>query len=254
MCFPDNAYPPSAAVQLGVASQSDIILTAEDGNRFGAYSAEPAVPSGAGIVILPDLRGLGPYYRELAQRFAGAGVRAVAIDYFGRTAGLPGERNENFDSRPHLEKTTVETIAADGAAAAQHLRSSGPDALSLFTLGFCFGGGHSWVQGALLPGVSGAIGFYGRPSTVTPFIPQLRAPLLILRAGQDVIAASDYEQFERDLKAHGKEYEIHVYPNAPHSFFDRRFAEYAEECADAWQRMLDFIARRTQRSPGAVLA
>jgi carboxymethylenebutenolidase len=34
-----------------------------------------------------------------------------------------------------------------------------------------------------------------------------------------------------------------VYPDAPHSFFDRRFDEYRSECDDAWRRMLDFIDR-----------
>jgi carboxymethylenebutenolidase len=33
-----------------------------------------------------------------------------------------------------------------------------------------------------------------------------------------------------------------TYPGAPHSFFDRRYEEHAEACADAWRRMLAFLA------------
>ena len=34
---------------------------------------------------------------------------------------------------------------------------------------------------------------------------------------------------------------IVIYPGAPHSFFDRRFEEHAEACADAWRRVLAFL-------------
>ena len=39
------------------------------------------------------------------------------------------------------------------------------------------------------------------------------------------------------------DHEIHVYPGAPHSFFDRRFEQYADACEDAWRRMLAFIQK-----------
>ena len=48
-------------------------------------SADPA--DGRNVVILPDVRGLHPYYEALAVRFAEAGFHAVAFDYFGRTQG-----------------------------------------------------------------------------------------------------------------------------------------------------------------------
>ena len=49
-------------------------------------------------MILPDVRGLHPFFEELALRFAEAGVHAVAIDYFSRTAGT-GRASADFDSR-----------------------------------------------------------------------------------------------------------------------------------------------------------
>ncbi|MGB7860413.1 MAG: dienelactone hydrolase family protein [Acidimicrobiia bacterium] len=35
--------------------------------------------------------------------------------------------------------------------------------------------------------------------------------------------------------------EVVVYPGAPHSFFDRKYSEFADESADAWNRVLNFI-------------
>jgi carboxymethylenebutenolidase len=34
---------------------------------------------------------------------------------------------------------------------------------------------------------------------------------------------------------------MHVYPDAPHSFFDRTSGEYQQECDDAWRRILAFV-------------
>ena len=53
---------------------------------------------------MPDVRGLHTFYKELAERFAEAGLHAIAIDYFGRTAGLTG-RDEEFPFREHVEQT-----------------------------------------------------------------------------------------------------------------------------------------------------
>ena len=67
----------------------------------GSWRSVPGRPSRAApaIVILPDVRGLHPYYEELALRFAEAGIDALAIDYFGRTAGIDTPRDDTFEYR-----------------------------------------------------------------------------------------------------------------------------------------------------------
>ena len=102
---------------------SRITLTADDGNRFLAFRARATQPSGAGVVILPDVRGLHPYYEELALRFAEAGIDAVAFDWFGRTAGLETPRDDAFEYAPHVAQTTWTGIAADIRAAAAEVGS-----------------------------------------------------------------------------------------------------------------------------------
>ena len=87
--------------------------------------ALPAEPARTGVVLLPDIRGLHPYYVALAERFAEAGVAAVAIDWFGRTAGVAegGTRGEDFDWQSHIPRTTPEGVDADVTAAIAHLRA-----------------------------------------------------------------------------------------------------------------------------------
>jgi carboxymethylenebutenolidase len=245
MCYSDDALPPLPPIRGAAADSGDIELTSADGNRFGAYFARAAEPSGAGIVILPDVRGLHEFYKELARRFAEAGVDAVAIDYFGRTAGI-GPRDEAFAFRPHVEQTTPEALDADAAAGAAFLRSEEGGAVgSVFTVGFCFGGSNSWRQSATGPEIAGTIGFYGVPARVRDYISQMKSPLLLLVAGADHTPQEEFQKFDQELREAGVPHEMRVYEGAPHSFFDRTYAEHQAACDDAWRRMLDFMRKNS---------
>src|SRR5215471_7260733 len=135
MCYDDNARPPLPPGANGQAKGEDLVLTAADGNRFAAYLARPSQPTGAQIVIYPDVRGLHQFYKELALRFAEVGITALAIDYFGRTAGLTA-RDDSFDFMPHVQKLQLDTIFADVAAALAHMRAGAGADRATFTVGF----------------------------------------------------------------------------------------------------------------------
>ena len=248
MCFDRDSLPPIPVLSGAAVSHDDLVLEADDGNRFAAFSATPDEPSGTGIVILPDIRGLYRFYEELALRFAERGHAAIAFDYFGRTAGVE-KRDDDFEWGPHVQATTGEGVQADVGAAAATLRDQG--AAQLFTVGFCFGGRHSWLAAASGHGLAGAVGFYGRPGIArdgsngpTRRAGELQAPILALMGGADEgIPVSEVREFERALEAAGVEHEIAIYEGAPHSFFDRKFEEFADASADAWNRTLGFIER-----------
>jgi carboxymethylenebutenolidase len=72
----------------------------------------------------------------------------------------------------------------------------------------------------------------------------MRGPVLGLYGGADEgIPQEQIDAFEQNLASAGVDHEIVIYPGAPHSFFDRRFEEHAEACADAWRRVLGFLQR-----------
>jgi carboxymethylenebutenolidase len=249
MCFDLDSSPPIAPISGAAISHRDIVLEAADGNRFAAFAASPDESSGIGVVILPDVRGLYRFYEELALRFAERGYAAVAFDYFGRTAGAE-KRDDDFEYMPHVEQTTHAGIQADVAACVAQLRESGCE--SIFTVGFCFGGRNSWLAAASGHGLAGAIGFYGRPAAGRPDdtpgaierAADMQAPILGLMGGDDPsIPVEEAEAFDRALDDAGVEHEIVVYPEAPHSFFDRKFEEFADASEDAWNRVLAFLER-----------
>src|SRR5256886_8110065 len=222
MCYTNAARSPLPPIMGGSTDDADLVLTAADGNRFRAYAARAATPSGAGVVIIPDPRGVHPFYKDLARRFAQAGIDAVVIDYIDRTAGMV-DRPENFDLRAAIGKTTNEGIAADVATGMAYLRSpAGGGVESVFTVGFCFGGAQSWRQSAAQPGLSGAIGFYGIPSRVRDVVPQMRAPPLLLPAGDHpATTPEDLATFDRELAQAGAFHQMGVYEGAPHPLLRR---------------------------------
>ena len=244
MCYSDHARPPLPPISGAAADHGDVTLTAADGNRFMAHFARASKPTGAGMVVMPDVRGLHHFYKELAQRFAEAGIDAVAIDYFGRTAGA-GDRGESFEYMPYVEKTTQEHVAVDVAAAMAYLKTKDGGAVkSVFTVGFCWGGSSSWNQSALNAGLDGCIGFYGRPVRTEQYISKMKAPLLLLVAGADAATPLEVSKdFDRKLTAAGVPHEMHIYDGAPHSFFDRTFDQWRDASDDSWRRILAFVKK-----------
>ena len=252
MCFELDSVPPVPVIRGAAVSHEDLVLEAADGNTFAAFAAAPEEPVDVGVVILPDVRGLYRFYEELALRFAERGISAVALDYFGRTAGV-AKRGDDFEYMTHVEQTTTDGIQADVGAAIGYLRAK--DARAIFTIGFCFGGRNSWLSAAGGHGLAGAIGFYGRPGEGRDGTPgpaqrasELDAPILALQAGADQnITAEDNAAFDDALTAAGVEHEIVTYEGAPHSFFDRSQEQFATASTDAWTRALAFIEHHSGR-------
>jgi carboxymethylenebutenolidase len=247
MCFDLDSAPPIPVIAGAAVAHEDLILESEDGNRFAAFAAMPDEPSGRAVVVLPDVRGLYHFYEELALRFAERGFPAVAFDYFGRTAGV-SKRDDDFAYMEQVALTTPEGIQADVGAAVGYLRDAG--AVSVFTVGFCFGGRNSWLSAAGGHGIAGAVGFYGMPAErnglpgPTQRAAEIAAPILALQAGDDQnITAEHNSAFDAALTAAGVEHDVVTYPGAPHSFFDRKFEEYAAASDDAWARTIAFVER-----------
>jgi carboxymethylenebutenolidase len=245
MCFDTDSLPPIPVIAGAAVSHDDLVLRAADGNELAAFVATPDEAGRTGVVILPDVRGLYRFYEELALRFAERGHAAIAIDYFGRTAGT-AKRDDEFEYSPHVDRTTDDGVQADTRAAVEDLQVRG--CAAIFTVGFCFGGRASWVAAASGHGLAGAIGFYGSPTrprggpSVLERVGEIAAPILALQAGDDGnITAEDNAAFERALTAAGVEHEIVTYDRAPHSFFDRKQTEFADASEDAWRRTLAFV-------------
>jgi carboxymethylenebutenolidase len=256
MCVDNDSRPPITPIAGGSAGGRDLKLASSDGTRFMAYAARAAKPSGAGMVVIPDVRGLHQYYKDLADRFAEVGIDAVAIDFFARTASTE-DRSDKFDFMSQVSLTKPDQLQADIAAGFAHLKSAdGGQVKSVFAVGFCFGGALSYLQAASGLGYAGVIGFYGwplglkrwpdRPKPIDA-APRYKSPVLSLFGGADEgIPQADVDAFDAALKKNSVKHDATVYPGAPHSFFDRKYAEFADASADAWKRVQAFVKSNTK--------
>jgi carboxymethylenebutenolidase len=247
MCFDTDALPPDPARTGMLAASERTTLDADDGNRFAVTIARTTEDPAAGIVIIPDVRGLHPYYERLAEHVADAGIHAIALDPFGRTAGAE-HRGDDFEYQAHRAAVRDDGVRADVRAAGEVLRGTG--ATLVASMGFCFGGRASLMQ-ASQDGIDGAIAFYGPPTRGengqrSPIdearAGDVRAPVLGLYGGADRgIPAADVEAYDQALEAAGVVHRIVVFPGAPHSFFDRSMSEHAEASRKAWSNVLGFV-------------
>ncbi|HLY26002.1 MAG TPA: dienelactone hydrolase family protein [Aggregatilineales bacterium] len=253
MCYDDRARPPMPPGDSIPARGEDLVLTASDGNRFAAYAAFPTTPTNAQVIIYPDVRGLHQFYKELAMRFAEVGVTALAIDYFGRTAGLTS-RAEPFEYMPHVQQLKLDSFMNDVQAAVNYLREKTGKDGKIFVVGFCMGGALTLVTGTKRDfGFAGLMPFYGvltrsfgGSKTPIELVSQIAAPVLAQFGGADqAIPVEAVKDFDEKLDATGVEHQIIIYEGAPHSFFDKRFAEHAEASSQSWQRMLEFMKAHT---------
>jgi carboxymethylenebutenolidase len=251
MCFDEDAIPPVPAVPDAAIDSRYLELTADDGNTFAAFVAEPRGGTDTAIVILPDVRGLYGFYTELAKRFAENGTRALVLDYYGRTAGV-GKRDKDFPYAEHMARLSPPNLYADLAASIAYLRTpEGGGARAVLTAGFCIGGRIAVMAAAGGFGLAGVIGFYCWPAAAPDGSPgptgraaELDAPVLALMAGDDPgIPPSDVAAFEAALAEAGVDHEVTTYPGTPHSFFDAKRSEYAAASEDAWRRVLKFVER-----------
>ena len=250
MCFDSDSLPPIPVISGAAVSHDDLVLEAcrrqplrrlrrdarpagRDGNRHP--SRHPRA--------LPLLRGAGAALRR---------TRAPQRSRSTTSAARPGSTSAatTSSSGRTSQATTAAGIQADVAAAVARLREQG--ATRIFTVGFCFGGRQSWLGG----------GVRSRPRRRGRLLrPAGRRPGRDARAdaagvrdrGADPGAAwaaptrrsrsRTSAAFERALAEAGVEHEVEIYDGAPHSFFDRKFEQFADASEDAWGRVLAFVAQ-----------
>lgn len=228
----------------------------------GAAGDGSATESAHGILLIHEVFGLDAHMRDVAERFAAAGHVVLAPDLYSR-AGVPGPESTEADPAPRWEVEAIRAAAmglpdrralADLDAAAAHLAAlPGVADDCIAAVGFCMGGNLAFQLGCTSTRLAAIVDFYGRPlyaelSANKPIQPveltlNLDRPLLAFFGGRDAsIPATEVELLREALEAGAKNFELVIYPEADHSFFNDLRHRYDEASArDAWQRTLAFL-------------
>lgn len=216
-----------------------VYFTANGATAQG-YLAKSTSGKGIGVIVIQEWWGLVDHIKNVCDRFARAGFTALAPDmYDGMTTKSPDEAGKLFmalnigDAEKKL-RGAINFLLSHEAVSSKKVG----------TVGFCMGGQLSLFAATLNENIGACVDFYGIHPAVKPDFAKLSAPVLGIFAEKDSMVNADaIKALEENLKAAGKKYEFHVYPNATHAFFnDTRPDVYdAKAALDAWNKTLAFF-------------
>ncbi|MEE8137671.1 MAG: dienelactone hydrolase family protein [Thermoanaerobaculia bacterium] len=237
---------PSPAAQVepaGRVASEEVVYADLEGTAIRGYLARPE--SGGelpGILVIQEWWGLNDNIRAMADRLAGEGYLALAVDLY------EGEVADDREGAARLMRRSMERpvrLEENLRQAAAFLRQ-GRGVTRLGVIGWCFGGGWSLRTALLLRDqIDAAVIYYGRLVTEPAELEPLQAPILGLFGGLDRgIPVEAVRAFEAALRALGKEATIQVYDDANHAFANPSGTRYNQAAAtDAWEKTLDFFER-----------
>jgi carboxymethylenebutenolidase len=234
-----------------------IMITGYNGDEIEAYSARALDESPrGGVVVIHHMPGYDPQTKEIARNFAYYGYNAVVPNLYWREA--PGASPDDAAATARANGGVPdERLVGDVAGAMEYLKGLGNSNGKVGTIGYCSGGRQS-VLAAVSLELDAAVDCYGAfivgeipagmPLKVTPIVdktPSLSCPLLGLFGEDDSYPSPAHvAELEEALKANGKTYEFHSYPDTGHSFFSVNRPAYRVEAAnDGWEKIFAFYGK-----------
>ena len=105
-------------------------------------------------------------------------------------------------------------------------------------VGFCYGGGVTWLVATRMPELKAAVPFYGPPPPLAD-LANIQAAVLAVYGGLDTRITSSAADVEAEMKKNGKIFEKLIYPDANHAFHNDTGSRFSPQAAqDAWKRTL----------------
>jgi carboxymethylenebutenolidase len=190
------------------------------------------------VIVIHENRGLNPHIQDIARRIALEGFLSFAVDMLSPLGGTPPDEDKARDMIGTLKPDeTAKQIAAAVPFLAAHAESTG----NVGAVGFCWGGGMVNRIAVLAPELKAGVAYYGLQVPADQ-VAAIRAPLLLHYAGLDERVNAGIAAYEAALKAAGKRFTIHVYPNVNHAFNNDTGNRYDKPAADlAWSRSIAFF-------------
>jgi carboxymethylenebutenolidase len=217
-----------------------------DGQTLKGYLAEPSDKKNApGIVVIQEWWGLDTEVKDVADRFAKAGYRALVPDLYRGKLALEAHEAEHLMG----DLNFGEAAGQDIRGAVQYLKATGSAKVAV--TGFCMGGGLTVLAACNVPELDGSIVWYGNPPLEYVNAANITKPMLGHWALQDeFFPISGVDQLEERLKQAGVSYEFHRY-DAKHAFANPQSEirgmkplEYNAVAAQlAWERTILFLQK-----------
>jgi carboxymethylenebutenolidase len=215
-----------------------------DGASVEAYLVEPADPKNApGIVVIQEWWGLDDEIKNVANRLAKAGYRALVPDLYRGKLALEANEAEHLMN----DLNFGDAASQDIRGAVQYLKATGSNKVAV--TGFCMGGALTVLSAGLVPECDGTVVWYGYPPLEYVDASAITKPMLAHWAlHDDFFSIAGVDQLEEKLKAAGATFDFQRY-EAKHAFANPKSdarglppLQYNPAAADlAWERTLTFL-------------
>ena len=237
----------------------DVTIKTADGS-CDAYFVAPATGQHPAVLVWPDIRGLRPAFRQMADRLAGEGYAVLTVNPFYRWQASPVVDAANDWSNPavreklfgYLKQLTRPIVETDAAAHLAFLDSQKEvdSKRRIGTTGYCMGGAMTIYTAALKPDrVGAAASFHGggvgtdKPDSPHLLIPATNAGYLFAIAdNDDKETPNEKLLLKAVLEPRKPWHEVEVYAGAMHGWCPPDSRAYDEAAAEkAWARMLELF-------------
>jgi carboxymethylenebutenolidase len=215
-----------------------------DGITLLGYLARPKAPGPhPAMLVIHENRGLLPHFPDVARRLAKAGFVSLALDLLSRQGGT-GRFPDPAAAGAAFRQVSSEQSTEDMNSGVRYLQSLPYVRRErLGAVGFCAGGGLVWLLAVRNPELKAAVPFYGSRPPLGE-VPNLRAAVLGIYAGNDNFINPGVPELEAALKQQDKTHRFITYPGADHSFFnDTNVRYHPEAAAAAWRETLAWLDR-----------
>ena len=246
--------PPVAnAVEI---TGKDVTVSTPDG-KADCYFVHPKTGKSPAVLIWPDIVGLRPAFRAMAERLAKSGYAVLVVNPYYRKAKAPvvppGSSFQDEATRkvlyPLARSLSPETTDTDAKAFIAYLdKQSAVDTnRKVGTTGYCMGGPMMMRTAAAVPDRVGAGGsFHGgglvtdSPDSPHLLIPKMKARFLIAIAENDDERQPEAKTVLREAFHNaGLKAEVEVYKGTLHGWCPPDSRVYNEAQAEhAWGRLL----------------
>ncbi|WP_188190158.1 dienelactone hydrolase family protein [Nonomuraea sp. SYSU D8015] len=219
-----------------------ITFAGPGGSTLQAAWAAPEGDAKGAVLVIHENRGLTDHIRSVAGRLAASGYSALALDLLSREGGT-ASFTDTAAATAKLGEIPPERFVADMKAAVGELARRAEGA-KLGMMGFCFGGGMTWLLlSSAEPRLSAAVPFYG-PLPENADMTGSKAAVLGVYAEQDDRVNATRDAAEAALEKAGLTHEIVTFPGVGHAFFNDTGQRYnAEAAAQAYERVLSWFDR-----------
>ncbi len=251
---------PAPANAAAIAGR-DVTITTADG-KADAYFVAPATGRHPGVLVWPDVMGLRPAFRKMADRLAQSGYAVLVVNQFYRSTRspflAPGESYDQPAVRariaPFREALTPDATVRDAKAFAAFIDAQ-PQVdrkRGMATTGYCMGGPMVLRTAAAVSNRirAGATFHGGGFVTDTPDSPHLLIPkvqgqyLIAIAANDDARAPTEKDTLRTAFASAKLPAEIEVYAGTMHGWCPPDSKVYDPVQADkAWGRMLALFGR-----------